>query len=82
MAADTAPVPRTDKSVRQLLQELANANLVTASLQAFQVIDRHARRTKKKLSGLGIVASDELVDAATAALKRKAIELATGRKQD
>ena len=78
---ERAPAPRPDKSVRQLLQELANANMVTASVQAFQVIDHHARRAKKKLSGLGIAAGDELVDAAADAIKRKAVELATGRKQ-
>jgi hypothetical protein len=65
-----------------MLHELANANLVNVSLKAFQVIDQHATTTKKKLSRMGLTAAEDIVDAAAAAIKRKAVELATGRKQE
>lgn len=69
------------KSLRQQLQEIANANTVEAARRGFAEIDRHAERGKRKLKEIGINGADELVDSATTLVKRLAAELMTGRPQ-
>lgn len=71
----------TPKSLREQLQELANANTIKAAAAGFAEIDRHAGKAKRKLRGLGISGCDELVESLATAVKRKAAELATGRPQ-
>jgi hypothetical protein len=69
------------KSLREQLQEMANANTVKAAAAGFAEIDRHAAKLKKKVRTLGIAGMDELIESAATAVKRKAAELATGRPQ-
>lgn len=77
------PVPRPEspKSLRQQLQELANTNTIQTARRGFAVIDRSALTAKKELRKIGIDGCDELVDKYTRMLKRKAVELMTGRPQ-
>jgi hypothetical protein len=72
---------RPAKSLREQLQEAVNANTVRAAAAGFAEIDKHAGKAKKKLESWGITGLDELVDSAATAIKRKSIELATGRPQ-
>jgi hypothetical protein len=80
----TPAVPATppEKSVREMLQEIANKNLVTAAVETFRVIDKHANEAKRQLQRAGIEGTEDIIDTAARAIKRKAVELATGRKQD
>lgn len=76
------PQPQRMKTLHEQLQELANANLVEAARSGFAEIDRRADQAKKKLKGVGVVGVDDIVDSFATLIKRKAAELATGRKQE
>jgi RNA:NAD 2'-phosphotransferase (TPT1/KptA family) len=75
------PEPRRMKTLSEQLQEIANANLAEAARTGFAEIDRRAEQAKKKIREAGIVGVDDVVESFATLVKRKAIELATGRKQ-
>lgn len=73
--------PNRKKGLQEMMREIANANMVEAIRSGFQEIDRHAAHAKRKLAASGITGVDELVDSFANIVKRKSVELATGRKQ-
>jgi TRAP-type C4-dicarboxylate transport system substrate-binding protein len=75
------PEPRRMKTLSEQLQEIANANLTEAARTGFAEIDRRAEQAKNKIREAGIVGVDDVVESFATLVKRKAIELATGRKQ-
>ena len=75
------PDARRKKGLAEMMQEISNANLVTVISKGFAEIDRAAARAKNKLEREGLTGLDQLVDAFANIVKRKSVELATGRKQ-
>lgn len=76
------PESHRKKSLQEQLQEIANANMVQAIKSGFSEIDRRAGQAKKKLKAVGLTGIDDLVDSFAIIVKKKSIELATGRKPD
>ena len=76
------PDSHRKKGLEEMMREIANANMVSVIAQGFGEIDRRAEKMKKKLAAYGITGVDELVDGMARIVKRKSVELATGRKQD
>jgi hypothetical protein len=72
--------PHRKKGLQEMMQELTNANLVKVISEGFQEIDRRADQAKKKLEAAGITGLDQIVDSFATIVKRKSVELATGRK--
>lgn len=70
------------KGLQEMMREIANANMVSVIAQGFNEIDRRADQWKKKLEAAGITGAGDLVDGMARIVKRKSVELATGRKQD
>lgn len=75
------PESTRKKGLQEIMREIANANLVSVIAQGFGEIDRRADEWKRKLAEHGINGADELVDGMANIVKRKSVELATGRKQ-
>jgi hypothetical protein len=75
------PDTHRKKGLAEMMQEISNANLVSVISKGFAEIDNVAARAKKKLEASGVTGCEQLVDAFANIVKRKSVELATGRKQ-
>jgi hypothetical protein len=77
-----SPAPR-EKTLKEFLQEIANAGTVKAATEGFKEIDRYKEQARRKLAGLGLSGDivDHALNKAAHELKRKAAELVTGRPQ-
>lgn len=83
---DNEPMPEVPdtqrkKSIQEQMQEIANANLVKVIADGFGRIDQTAAAAKRKLAEKGITGVDQIIDSFAGIVKRKSVELATGRKQ-
>lgn len=75
------PEPPREKSVRELLQELANANTLETARRGFAALDLLADKAKAAIKTKGIEGGDSAIDGLNVKLKRSIAEAMTGRKQ-
>jgi len=69
-----------DQNLSEQLRKLVNHNTVETVRHGFTAIDHAKARASDELERMGVKGADEILDSAANALKKKAIELLTGRK--
>lgn len=73
------PVDRPGKTVREYMQEIANASMVQAATEGFAVIDDQAARIATKLQSYGISNAHGFMASLADKVKQKSADLITGR---
>ena len=81
MPSKTGAVEPRKKDLRERVHEAVNANIAEMIRQGCAAIDQHAIEIKKQVHDIGLKGLDDLIERAAGAIKRKSVELATGRKQ-